>query len=423
MTHSAPASLAEATDLIPLTTINTSPDPHPVYQQLREKYGQLVPVELEPGVNAWLVLGYPELLTILRQEQLFSIDPNDWRDYQNKVVPPDSGLGPMMFPRENAWFVNGEKHRRLRAPLDAGIATIDERRMRRSVTDLCARLIDGFAGAGTADLVGDYAAAIPLLAVAGQFGFDLSQGHELRVGLQELFSSGADAQRGNSLFDQLINDLIRDRRGAPGDDLTSFLTRHANLRNDVEVQHSMVLMLAAGYEMTKAWIAQALQLMLTDARFAGRLRGGRLGVEDALDEVLWRDPPGANIPARFALADTTLDGKSIRRGDPLILGFAAANADPRVHGTKPWTEVGNRAHLAWGAGSHACPARIPARLITRTAVETALHLLPGVRLAIPPEQVTHQVTPWIRCPESLPVRFTPRPAATAAAPTSTTPDS
>jgi cytochrome P450 len=110
------------------------------------------------------------------------------------------------------------------------------------------------------------------------------------------------------------------------------------------------------------------------------------------------------------LHDTELGGQTIRRGDALILGLAAANADPRIHtGGGAFTEVGNRAHVSWSAGPHSCPARLPARLIVRTAVETALHRLPAVRLAIPAEEVAPVDSAWTRGPASLPVRFTPVP--------------
>jgi cytochrome P450 len=135
------------------------------------------------------------------------------------------------------------------------------------------------------------------------------------------------------------------------------------------------------------------------------VRGGRLGVDDALDEVLWRDPPMTNMPARYALRDTELGGRRIARGDALILGLSAANDDPRVHGGATEIELGNRAHLAWSAGPHVCPAPVPARLITRTAVETALHLLPDVRLSVDAAELTPHPSPWTRCPASLPVHF------------------
>jgi cytochrome P450 len=199
---------------------------------------------------------------------------------------------------------------------------------------------------------------------------------------------------------------MRSRQAAPADDLTSAFVGHQNLHSDFEIMQSMVLMISAGFETTMSWIAQAFRLMLTDPRFAGRVRGGRLLVDDALDEVLWRDPPIANMPARYALRDVELGGQPVAKGDALILGLAAANADPRIHSDELWNEVGNRSHLAWSAGPHACPAHIPARIIARTAVETALHLLPDIRLTILAEEVGLIPSPWTRCPASLPVTFT-----------------
>src|SRR5699024_7604888 len=118
-----------------------------------------------------------------------------------------------------------------------------------------------------------------------------------------LFGSGDDSQTGNQQLEQILTETMQDRRFTPRKDLTTAFLEHQNLHNDYEIQQSMVLMISAGYETTTTWIAQTLRLMLADPRFSGRLRGGRLGVDEALDEVLWRDPPMANMPARYALAD------------------------------------------------------------------------------------------------------------------------
>jgi cytochrome P450 len=393
--------------LTPLSATTGCPDPRQAYQKLRDEWGTVAPVELEPGVAAWLLLSYADILTVTRHERMFSRDPRNWRAWQEGTVAPDSGLGPMMFPRDNAYFADGDKHRRLRAPLDEGIAGLDQRRIRRSVQMICTELIAGFAARGQADLVADYAAVIPMLAAADMFGLDTARGHELRLTLMALFGSGGDSQAGNNRFEEILLEVMGARKRAPARDLTTAFLNHPGLRDDGEVAQSMVLMISAGYETTTAWIGQTLRLMLTDPRFAGRLRGGRLGVDDALDEVLWRDPPMANMPARYALRDTELGGRAIRQGDALVLGLAAANSDPRIHAGGMSIEVGNRAHLAWSTGPHTCPAKMPARLITRTAVDTALNLLAGVRLAIPAEQITTQPSPWTRCPAALPVRFAP----------------
>ena len=408
-TSSPGAADLNAEGLTPLTDITTGPDPQIVYERLWREWGVVAPVELEPGVNAWLVMGWEEICQVVRRERLFSRNPRNWRAWQEQAVALDSGLGPMMFPRDNAYFFDGVDHHRLRTPLDDGIAHIDQRQLRRSVNQMCADLIADFAARGRADLVGEYAAVIPMLAVAHLFGLDVAHGRELQRALIALFGSGEDSQAGNRKFEEIIGGAMIAHKQTPVDDLTTVFLHHPNLRDDGEVAQSMVLMISAGYETTTTWIAQALRLMLTDPRFRGRLGGWRPGVDDALDEVLWREPPMANMPARYALRDTELAGRPIQQGDALILGLSAANNDPRVHVRDPWTELGNRSHLAWSTGPHACPAQIPARIITRAAVDTVLSLLPGIRLAVPAEQLTPQPSPWTRCPARLPVLFTPQP--------------
>jgi cytochrome P450 len=411
----------EAGGLTPLSAITASPDPLEAYRRLRAQYGVVAPVELEPGVNAWLVMGWKEICEVVRHERVYSRDPNYWRDWQQEKVAPDSGLGPMMFPRDNAYFKDGGDHYRLRAPLDDGIASVDQRQMRESVTHMCEGLIADFAPRGRADLVSEYAAVIPMLAVASLFGLDAAHGHALQRALMALFGSGEDAQAGNRTFEQIIAGCMQSHKRMPAKDMTTAFQNHPNLHDDGEIAQSMVLMISAGYETTTTWIAQALRLMLTDRRFLGRVGSWRPGVDDALDEVLWRDPPMANMPARYALHDTQLAGQSIRRGDAIILGLMAAGNDPDVHVADPWTELGNRSHLAWSAGPHACPAKIPARIITRAAVDTALSQLPGIKLAVPADQITTRPSPWTRCPASLPVQFSPQlgsrmPAAAGWAP-------
>ncbi|MFC6015389.1 cytochrome P450 [Plantactinospora solaniradicis] len=406
----APTSLDDMTGLTPLVSTTMCPEPQHVYQKLREEYGPVAPVELEPGINGWLVLGYQEILTVARQEETFAADPVNWSVYQDDRLAPDSQVRAMMTPYDNAFFTDGERHRRLRAPIDGGLGRIDQRQLRRAVAALCTDVIAEFAGRGEADLVADYAAVIPVLSMAEVFGMDAAQGRALYLGLLELYSWEGDAEAARQRVLGLVAEAVAARRAAPTEDLTSFLAHHPNLHSDAEIYDTILLLIVGANENAINWISQTLRLMLTDARFGGRLRGGRLGVDDALDEVLWRDPPFSNVAARYALKDTELGGQAIRRGDALILGLAAANADPRIHaGGGAFTEVGNRAHVAWSAGPHSCPARLPARLIVRTAVETALHRLPGVRLAIPAEEVASVDSAWTRGPAALPVRFTPVP--------------
>ncbi|MEU9061843.1 cytochrome P450 [Streptomyces sp. NPDC048430] len=400
-----PAHVPHGSGLLSLPSVVGSPDPRAVYRELREQWGNVAKVELEPGVSAWLVMGYRELLTITRQEQIYSRDARNWRDLNEGVVSPHSGLIPMMGWRANVIGADGPEHRRLRKPLDDGIALMDQRRVRREVEALCTELIAAFSQRGSADLVNEYATIVPMLSLASLFGLDSTEGRELLDALIALFGSADNSQAGNRDFEQILLDTVRERRRNPADDMTTVFINHPNLDNEAERLQSIVVMISAGNETVTAWISATLRLMLTDPRFAARLHGGRLGVDDALDEALWRDPPMNNMPARYALHDTELGGRFIRRGDCLILGHAAANDDPAVRPDGSEDAWGNRSHLAFSSGPHVCPAQVPARLITRTAVQTALNLLPDMRLAVPAEELAWRPSPWTRVPVALPAEF------------------
>lgn len=399
--------LADMTGLTPMVETIAYADPQAVYRRLRAEWGEVAPVELEPGINAWLVMGYQELSQVLRQERQFRRDPHHWRDFAEGRVKPDSPLGPMMFPRPNALFTEGEEHRRLRVPLDELGKALPPRKVARVTSETCDALIDRLAGQSQADLMADYAMSIPTIVMGQMLGLDLETARELAAGMITFLVGDENAHAANQRNEEILTGLVQARTAEPADDMTSVLIQHPNLKNEFERLQATHVMVAGANDNSVAWIAQTLLLMLTDSRFSARLRGGRLGIDEALEEVLWRDPPMPNFPARYALRDTVLGGQPIAAGDPLILGFTAANADPRVHSADSWSELGNRSHLAWGAGSHICPAQVPARIIARTAVETALYRLPGLRLAAKAEDIARIPSPWIRAPSTLPVTFTP----------------
>lgn len=407
---------ARGCPVLPLTSTTNTADPQAVYRRLREEWGNVARVELEPGVNAWLVMGWQELLAITTHEHIYSHDSRNWKDLQDGVVDPDAGIMQLMQYRDNVIGNDLHEHRRLRRPLDDAMAAIDQRQLRRTVETACAELIAGFADDGRADLLTDYASAVPLLAFGNLLGLDNADAHEVRRNLIAVAASQDDSAAAEQRLVGMLFGLLNARRAEPADDLATLFAEHPDLHDDSEILQALFAMITAGNETAITWIAQTLRVMLTDDRFAARMRGGRLGVDDALDEVLWADPPIANFPGRYALRDTVLGGRRIAKGDALIMCMTGANADPRIHPGGSPVEPGNHSHLAWGAGPHACPSQVPARIIVRTAVETVLHLLHGVRLAIPADEVRFNPSPWMRCPTSLPVTFNPTAAHTTPVP-------
>jgi len=384
-------------------------DPAAVYRRLRTA-GPTAPVELAPGVRATLVTSYEAALHVLRSPETFSKDPRRWNDLADGTVPPDSPVVPMMMYRPNALFTDGEEHRRLRGAITDSLARVEPNTLRGYVESSADTLIDRFAPVGEADLLGEYAQVLPLLVFNHLFGCPTEYGLRLVEGMSGIFD-GVDAEKANELLTTTLLDLVALKRARPGPDMTSWLMAHPARLTDEEMVHELVVLMGAGTEPQQNLIANSLRLLLSDDRFAGSLSGGSLPVEDALDEVLWTDPPMANYAVHYPMHDVTYEGVRLCKGDPLVVSLAAANTDPALTVDQ---RAGNRAHLAWSAGPHKCPARNPARLIAAVAVEKLLDRLPDVELAGPVEELMWRPGPFHRALAALPVTFPP--AAVVAAP-------
>ena len=120
---------------------------------------------------------------------------------------------------------------------------------------------------------------------------------------------------------------------------------------------------------------------------------------------MWNTPPLAVLPGRFATADCELGGHHIKEGDLLVLGLAAGNVDPEIRPDTASPCTGNQSHLAFSGGPHECPGQNIGQAIIETAVDVLLHRLPGLRLAVAPEELTSTASTWEARLDRLPVEF------------------
>ncbi|MGW4033855.1 cytochrome P450 [Streptomyces sp. NPDC004838] len=376
------------------------------YEELRRENGAVAPVMIAPGIGAWLVLGHRELLRLTREEQDFSRDPRRWNLLREGRVPPDSPIMPIVGWRPALLYTDGQQHRRMRTAVSDAIARINGHELRRSVRAMAERLIASFADRREADLVPHYARKLPLQVIIGLLGIDDRTGQQLGQAITGTIIANADSVNASKRLTAILLELIQEKRRTPGEDITSELLHHPAELTDEEVLHNLVVMFVAGYQSTVNWISTTLRVLLCDPAFRTSVTGGDLTVDDALDLVLWRHPPTQNLPARYATRDLVFGGQQIRAGDMLLLGLAAANQDPEILPVDGAPVIGNRSHLAFGAGPHTCPAQDPARLITRTAVDTIRHRLPDLELAVPESELAWLKSPWSKGLAALPVRFT-----------------
>ncbi|SEG92058.1 Cytochrome P450 [Thermomonospora echinospora] len=397
-TEPAPPPGCPAHGLVKMYGHEFAADPHGTYARLRE-HGQFAPVEIAPGVPATLAIGYDAVLEMLRDDRTFLNNPSEWQ----KTVPPDCPVLPMMGYRPNALFADGTVHARLRGAILDSFARLDTATLRRYVERSADTLLQWIGPHGQADIQGEYAMALPVLVFMELFGCPSDISEKIVSGMSGIFEA-IDAEKANAELAEGIMELVAHKRARPGEDITSWLMAHPARLTDEEMAHQLTVLLGGGIEPAGNLISGALRLLLSDDRFAGDLSGGSVPIEDALDEVLWTDPPIANYAARYPVRDVELAGHLLPADRPVVISFAAANTDPSKAGEQ---RVGNRAHLAWGAGPHLCPVREEGRLIASIALEKLLDGLPDMELAVPVEELEWRPGMFHRAPVSMPVRFPP----------------
>ncbi|MGP4113898.1 cytochrome P450 [Streptomyces sp. 4N509B] len=395
-------------DAVPLSGPRFHTDPAHLYQEMRRDHGPVVPVTLPGDIPAWLVVGYRELHRVTSDPTLFTRDMDLWNQWPN--IPDDWPLLPMVNKKQpSIYYTVGEEHKRHAEVVGDALEAVDPFQLRKDTEELADGLIDAFCGSGAAELVGDYARLLPVLALARVVGFRDEQAPELARDMNALADGGEDAIASHQRVLAALAELVAAKRRLPGPDVTSRMLGHRIALTDQELQLDLAAITIAGHQPTADWIGNSLRLILTEERFAASLSGGQQSIGQAMNEVLWADTPTQILAGRWAARDAQLGGRHVRAGDMLLLGLAGANGDPQVHEQVGVHTGGNGAHFSFSHGEFRCPfpAQEISEIIARTAIEVLLDRLPDIDLAVPADELTRRPSPFLRGLTRLPVRFTP----------------
>jgi len=396
---------ADSEHRVPLYSEQFAADPHAAYTQMREQFGPLVPVWLAPGVPATLVIDYRTALEILHDPEHFPADPRAWE----RDIPSTCPVLPMMQWRPNALRTTGFDHARYRAATVDALARVDLHRTHAVVERAALTLVNDFCDRGRADLLADFAFPLVFNVISDLLGCDPDVSRQAGAGMAMVFDT-TDAAEGNELLVSALAELVRRKRARPGEDIATRLLTHPAGLDDEEVVHQLVTIYGATSEPLTNLIVNTLLLLMTRPDFGGEVAGGAVSTRDALEHVLFRDPPIANFcmsyPRRPQLVGAAF---WVPAHQPVVISLAACNNDPAVVGGNIRH---NGSHLALGAGPHMCPASRLTHLIAGEAIDQFLDALPEIAPAVPVDGLRWRPGPFHRALAALPVVFVPvRPLA------------
>jgi cytochrome P450 len=185
-----------------------------------------------------------------------------------------------------------------------------------------------------------------------------------------------------------LRELVDHRRAEPGDDLISALTSTRQLTKE-EITGVAMLLLVAGHETTANMLALGTFTLLRNPAQLAALRDDPSLASAAVEELLRYLTIVHLGPVRAAREDVEVGGHMIKAGESVTLSLAAANRDPERFEAPDILDVRRQAvgHLAFGHGIHQCLGQQLARVEMRIAYPALLRRFPGLRLAVPAEEV------------------------------------
>ena len=385
-------------------------DPHPFFHKLRSED----PVHWSPVFQIWVLTRYADVLSALREERL-SANGRNWENYEkyfmrNGEPPPSSAR----VYRNWMLQLDPPDHTRLRALVSKAFTPRVVEAMRTRIQQVTDDLLDRVQGRSAMDVVKDLAYPLPIIVIADMLGAPPADYERIKKWSTDLLPSFspalskeqlAEVSRSASEFASYVQNLIAARRQKPGNELIDGLIAArdgANRLTDDELVSTCVLLVVAGHLTTVQLVARGILLLLKNPEQMARLRKQPELIGSAVEEMLRLEAP-LQVVNRPALNDFQIEGKTIRKGQMVLLSLAAANRDPAQFSDPDCFDImrtPNR-HLAFGYGLHFCPGAPLARLEAEIAIGTLLRRQAIIRLT--DAKLEHEPSLLLRGLKSLPV--------------------
>lgn len=389
-------------------------DPYAVYRRLREE----APVSVTSRkvlCDAVVVARHDDVVRVLKDDEAFANDVRVTPDYR---PPPWWAPDIVRSFQDNMLGRDGAAHRRLRTLIHKAFTPARVAAMNAGIAALIDRLLDAAeARGGPIDLIHDLALPLPLAVVCDMLGVPEAERAMFRRRVPGVldFETRGNLAMLKALLDMrgllaFFRRLIALRRREPGPDLVSALIAaevDGERLSEQELADMVFLLLLAGHETTVNLIGNGTLALLRHPDQLARLREDPALIDSALEELLRYDCPFHALAPRYTRKEVEIAGHRIPAGSHVIALIGSANHDP-AHFPEPerldLTRSPNK-HLAFGFGLHYCVGAPLARSEGRAAFLALLRRYPGLRLAVPTDELRYRRSNTFRGLVALPLHL------------------
>lgn len=313
---------------------------------------------------------FEDVMTVLMKPTIFGSG-------KGITLPPPDAVRSYHIPAE----IDPPAHREYRA-LMAPLMTAAHARAREPfVRPMVAELLDRVPDGEPVDFVRAFARPLPILVALDLMGLPASDAAELEAMVGDLHrevATGVRTGAADRLKAYAENVLVRRRADAtdPQADVVSSILLGTAFGRQLtpDEQMSMVRqILVGGFDSTSTALATMMWWLATHPDEAARLRADPTLLDSASEEIVRFASPSTYL-RREVMEDFELGGTRLKKGDSVLVAFAAANRDPArfecPDAIRPDRKPNQ--HVGFGAGHHRCVGSFIAKTELRLAFEAIL---------------------------------------------------